>query len=1515
MSLRLVVCGVVALLGATLAAPVGAAIPSAERDALIALYNSTGGAKWTTNTGWNGAPGTECGWFGVFCDDNQTSVVGIGLNANNLTGTLTPLTAFSNLQGVLFYNNQLHGTIPPFGNLRLLQEYVASNNQLTGPIPSLSGLPDLTSFDVGTNQLSGPFPPISGLAKLERFAIGGNQLSGAVPALANLPALTQLDISDNAFSSNLPALDQLPALQVFYAYTNQFGGQIPSLASAKTLQQFIAAENKLTGPLPPLNGLGNLLLFDVDQNQLSGPLPALSGVGLASLQYFDVSSNQLSDKIPDLSGLSALQNFDVRFNKLTGPVPALSGLVALQRLDLGDNQLSGTIPPFPSLPALQGFSFELNQLTGSLPSLDALPALSYVNVQYNQLSGHLPSLGALKSLQVFSVAANSIDGNIPSLSGLTALQQFQVNYNKFSGHIPDLTGLVALQDLEVQGNQLDGPLPSLAGLSALQQLVINDNQLSGALPPFSGTPNLEGFYAGDNQFTGNIPALTGLPKLQRFYVDANQFDGGVPDLSGLAQLQYFSVSGNKLQGNLPSLAGLSALIYFDASYNQLSGGIPDLASQVNLATLYLGFNQLSGSVPALANAKALQTVAVDDNQLDGTLPSLSGLSKLQTFLAGNNRLHGSVPALAGLTQLVEFNIGMNQFSGHLPSLSGLTNLDVFDASYNQLDGSVPDLAGLGNLEQFYVGFNKLTGQLPALTGLGKLQYFAVDDNQLSGNLPSLTGLSNLIVFLAASNSFEGGVPALTGLTRLQLFQVGNNRLSGNIPAVPSPDNLSGGLSSLCPNNLVPTDNAAWDGATGEQPWYSTCSSNESQEARGAATTKDSTQIAFSRDGAIEVFQSQQTDLTANAANVGGQDVYSFTGNSVKLENIDANGNKLVGVASAPAISPDGNTIAFLFTPGALAKNAKDFATGQIWAGTRGAAKHQVDIGMGGVPANGAAATAPTLSSAAGTTQLAFCSSASNLVPNDSNSGRDIFIANPLDAAAGLQRISVDGTGKELPGDSCEPRLSGDGNNLVFSVSAPTLFGTPARQIVLKKLSAGKVFLTGAFLPITTTGGQGAPADSSEPTLSADGSVVAFSSSANLDGIGAPVGGREVFVSIARSSGRLIKRARSGDGTVPDGASQHPQLTDDGTALVMQTAAKNFLTPKSLDKAAGDVPPPQCGAVVITTNFFSVNALGGPLCTNDGKTLNQSPSISGDGSTSGFDSNAEQGGGGNRNAFAQGVGASPGLPTALSGDYSGQWSDPNQGGQGLVIDVLQPESDNSRRVLLTWFVYSGGAPTWLQGVGRATPGEGTAANTVVVQMQAGILHGKSFPLGDSPAQGTLWGTITLTFADANTGTMSWRTSYPGFSSGSMPIRHFLPVALPASDGAGAAITSCYSGNWYNHAQPGHGFEFEVLFNPPRLTADWFAYGPDGSPVWLFGVGPITGNTAQLTLGIIDGAGAQFPPNYNAATIAVHVWGTATFTFTDAANGSVTWTSTYPGYNSGTQLLQPLAKGSLDRRGCP
>jgi Leucine-rich repeat (LRR) protein/Tol biopolymer transport system component len=1319
MSLRLFVRLIAATFGVLLVATAGAQIPQTERDALIALYGSTNGANWNNNTGWNGAPGTECTWFGVTCDDASSSVTNIALYSNNLTGTLSPIGALANLQ----------------------------------------------NFDVDDNKLGGPLPSLAGLTALEGFSAQGNYTQDG----------------------------------------NKFSGSIPSLA-----------------------------------------------------------------------GLTALKGIYFRFANLSGSVPSLSGLTSLQFFDFGDNQLTGSIPSLQGLASLQGFSVEGNQLTGTIPALDGLPSLNYINVQYNALSGRIPALAGLPALQVFAAAANYLTGPIPPLSGLSALYDFDVGFNDLTGTIPALDGLAQLQSFHVDFNQLNGSLPVLTGLSSLQTFAAQVNQLTGTIPSLSGLPKLVDFEVFDNQLTGPIPALSGLNSLAIFSAGANQLSGSIPSLSGLTALIAFQVDTNQLSGSLPALSGLTALTKFTAYSNQLSGAIPALSGLTSLVTFDVDTNDLTGPIPPLSDLTALKDLEVYSNNLTGPIPSLSGLTVLETFLAQENLLSGSLPALSGSPALVFFHAEKNQLTGSLPSLSGLT----------------------------------------------ALQEFQVYSNQLSGSIPLLTGLTSLVIFDVSGNRLTGNLPSLNGLSALYALRVGDNQLSGPLPQVPQPDNLAAYHSSLCPNALTPTLDPAWDAATGYSPWYDTCTYVES--TNGAPTSKDSTQIVLSRDGKIKVFQSLQTDLTSNVANAGGQDIYSVSADgSPVLESLDSSGNKLIGMASLPAISPDGKVIAFLFAP-AGAKNQKDLATGQMFAGAQGQAKHQVDLGMGATAANGAANGSPSLAiSGDGSTLLAFCSAASNLVAGDGNGARDIFVVNPLDTSVAAQRISVDGAGLELPGDSCEPRLSGDGTRLVFSLSAPILFATPSRQIVLKELTAGKVLLTGQLLPITTdASGHGADADSSEPVINQDGSVIAFTSRADLDGIGTPVDGREVFVSLAQLGGsRLLRRARTGDGTVPDGASEHPQLSDDGTAVVMQTAATNFLQSKALAKEDVAVAPAQCGAIAITTNFFSVAALGGALCTSDGMTVNQSPSISGDGTATGFDSNAAQSNGNtNRNAYAQGIGAHTGttgtaLPN-LSGDFSGQWYDPTQSGQGLVIDVANPDANNLRRMILTWFVFSNGQPTWVQGVGYPMAGTGADADTVVVQMdQVGIFQGTSFPRGGTAVTPRLWGSITLTFTDANAGTMSWRSSQTGFGSGSMPIQHFLPVSLPVNDVAGTQISSCYSGNWYNHDQPGHGFELEVLpTSPPLLAVDWFAYSPTGAPVWLHGVGAISGNTAQIDLQIIDGDGAQFPPNFNSSTITQHDWGTVKFTFADSANATMSWNSTFPGYGSGTQPLQPLSQGLLDRRGC-
>jgi len=116
----------------------------ADWEALQALYDSTDGANWTNNTGWNqvdpilnpSSPPATC---------NLETMYGISLDVDG------------NINAINLSNNNLTGTIPSeIGNLLQLTSLTLDNNNLTGSIPSSFGsLINLTQFDISNNTLTG----------------------------------------------------------------------------------------------------------------------------------------------------------------------------------------------------------------------------------------------------------------------------------------------------------------------------------------------------------------------------------------------------------------------------------------------------------------------------------------------------------------------------------------------------------------------------------------------------------------------------------------------------------------------------------------------------------------------------------------------------------------------------------------------------------------------------------------------------------------------------------------------------------------------------------------------------------------------------------------------------------------------------------------------------------------------------------------------------------------------------------------------------------------------------------------------------------------------------------------------------------------------------------------------------------------------------------------------------------------------------------------------------------------
>ena len=261
--------------------------PETDREALVALYNATGGPNWESHDNWlSSAPVGE--WHGVSVDA-EWRVVELLLGDNQLSGALPPeLGDLANLRELGLWSNQLSGEIPP----------------------ELGNLANLTGLYLGINQLSGEIPPeLGNFANLAVLGLYDNQLSGCISDY----------LSSLSFAVDLPVCtppDHLGDKEALVAVYNATGGpnwnsndnwlsSAPvgewhgvSVDAEGRVVELLLGRNQLSGALPPeLGNLASLLALDLGDNQLSGALPPELG-DLANLRELGLWSNQLSGEIP-----------------------------------------------------------------------------------------------------------------------------------------------------------------------------------------------------------------------------------------------------------------------------------------------------------------------------------------------------------------------------------------------------------------------------------------------------------------------------------------------------------------------------------------------------------------------------------------------------------------------------------------------------------------------------------------------------------------------------------------------------------------------------------------------------------------------------------------------------------------------------------------------------------------------------------------------------------------------------------------------------------------------------------------------------------------------------------------------------------------------------------------------------------------------------------------------------------------------------------------------------------------
>jgi Tol biopolymer transport system component len=147
-------------------------------------------------------------------------------------------------------------------------------------------------------------------------------------------------------------------------------------------------------------------------------------------------------------------------------------------------------------------------------------------------------------------------------------------------------------------------------------------------------------------------------------------------------------------------------------------------------------------------------------------------------------------------------------------------------------------------------------------------------------------------------------------------------------------------------------------------------------------------------------------------------------------------------------------------------------------------------------------------------------------------------------------VSRNGRGRPANGSSYEPSLSETGRFAAFYSSADNLGGDPAYlNVFLRDRRHGRTRLASR-----TSDGTPADGDSYQPSISATGRFVTFSSDAN--NLGGDPADWDVFVWDRRLGGTALV-SQTSDGTPGDDISWRPAISGDGLFVAFESYAPNL----------------------------------------------------------------------------------------------------------------------------------------------------------------------------------------------------------------------------------------------------------------------------------------------------------------------------------------------------------------------
>lgn len=311
--------------------------------------------------------------------------------------------------------------------------------------------------------------------------------------------------------------------------------------------------------------------------------------------------------------------------------------------------------------------------------------------------------------------------------------------------------------------------------------------------------------------------------------------------------------------------------------------------------------------------------------------------------------------------------------------------------------------------------------------------------------------------------------------------------------------------------------------------------------------------SLSNNGMVQAFTSFASDLVAGDTN-GVADIFvkDLASGAVQRVSVGPNGVEANGGSRSPRVSADGRFVAFESDASNLVAGDTNNYTDVFLYDRQAQRTVRVSIASNGMQAD-LPCSFPVLS--ADGRYVAFLTMATNLVANDTNNYLDVYVHDRLTRQT--VRASVGQNGAEGNDDCFSPAISGDGRYVAFSSASSNLVANDnnlSRDVFVRDL-----VLNTTDLVSVGWGGAAGNGDSLSPSLGSGGRYVAFHSHASNLVTGDNNGNVDVF-RVDRNSMTVLRGSVDSFGAEGHGDSLYPSLSADGQVVAFLSQADDLALP-------------------------------------------------------------------------------------------------------------------------------------------------------------------------------------------------------------------------------------------------------------------------------------------------------------------------------------------------------------------